>query len=297
VLGIRSVVLAFPLDVSRTVAALALAVAFLGASGCKGCSDGGPSPAASAKAPSHRAASASSGRAIEHPGQPLIRAIESLDARPDQKEKLAAIAASLEAQGKVVKATRGALAEALAAGVRANKIDRPALAPAIEGVKNAGKATQLGMQNAFDDLHKTLDIAQRKKLLTGMRRELDQRSNGGRGEGRFRVDEVGTELGLNPDQLAKIRAAIKEHAATLPPVESKDHRPVGQQLKDFVKAFESDEFDGKSFTIGGDPSQLAERGAELLIASTEATLPELNAEQRDKLADKLVERARPASPE
>jgi hypothetical protein len=270
-------------------ASLAVIIALIaggavGCDGCRGCSSG-PSAATSV--------TAGAGKVVDHGEQPLIRALDALELRPDQSARVRAVKEALEAQNKAVKESRSALALALADAVRKNNIDRDALAPRIAAIRDAARATHTGMQRAFDDLHRTLDAGQRKALLASMKHELGQRSNAGRGEGRFRMDEVGTEIGLAPDQISAIRAKVKEHIEKLPPPEgAHDHRPIGQQLRAFTIAFESDTFDGSSFELGGgDPGVIAERGAELLIASTEVTLPELTPDQRTKLADKFVERA------
>jgi Spy/CpxP family protein refolding chaperone len=270
---------------ARVAVALVLAALIGGAggcNGCKGCTSTGPSAAPKA--------SAASG---EHQEQPLVRALDGLEIVPEQSARIHAVKAALEAQNKIVKQARADLSLALAAQVRKNAIDRDALAPQIEAVKKATRATQVGMQRAFDDLHRTLDASQRKALLLSMKRELGQRSNAGRGEGRFRMDEVGTEIGLSSDQISNIRGRIKARFEKLPPIDAAhDHKPIGQQLHAFTVAFESDTFDGSSFDLGGgDTEAIAERGAELLIASAEAALPELTPEQRTKLADKFVERA------
>jgi hypothetical protein len=270
-------------------ASLAVIIALIaggatGCDGCKGCG-GGPSAATSASA---------AGKVVDHGEQPLIRALDALELHPDQSARVRAVKDALEAQNKAVRESRAALALALGDAVRKNNIDRDALAPKIAAIRDAARATHTGMQRAFDELHRTLDAGQRKALLSSMKHELGQRSNAGRGEGRFRIDEVGTEIGLAPDQIASIRAKIKEHVEKLPPPEGvHDRKPIGQQLRAFTIAFESDTFDGSSFDLGGgDPGVMAERGAELLIASTEAALPELTPDQRSKLADKFVERAR-----
>ncbi len=263
---------------ARVALALIVALVVGGVTGCNGCSgcSSGPSTAAPA--------GSGSARAGDRNEQPLIRALEGLEVHPEQTERIRTIKATLDAQSKLVKQARSTLALALADQVRKNAIDREALAPQIAGMKEAARATQTGMQRAFDDLHRTLDAAQRKALLGAMKRELAQRSNGGRGEGRFRMDEVGTEIGLTTDQIATIRAKIKEHMEHLPPPEvTHDRRPVGQQLRAFTVAFESDTFDGSAFDLGGgEGGNLAERGAELLIASAEAALPELNARPADE---------------
>src|SRR5262249_19089070 len=124
------------------------------------------------------------------------------------------------------------LATDLADGVAAGKIDHAKVDADVRDLSKAIAATKPGVQDAINRLHKTLDPAQRKKLVETMRAKGEEMREHGMGEhgmgehgmggmqgkpGEHGVGEGGMEghmgpladLGLTPEQKDKIHVKLE----------------------------------------------------------------------------------------
>jgi hypothetical protein len=100
---------------------------------------------------------------------------------------------------------------------------------------------------------------------------------------------LATDLGLTPDQMDGIRAAVGERPQT---VARRGPRAITARLSAFGDAFRNDKFDARArATADGANEHLVNWGAARMAHFVEAVNPMLAPDQRDKLAQRLRQHA------
>jgi Spy/CpxP family protein refolding chaperone len=272
----------------RTALLLALgaAVPLAGCGGSASTTDstGQPAPAAETASKSIKAkhggfSDVALGLALELPGL-----------RADQKQKIEAIRAELSSSTSGLKSAHLAFAKAVAAEVRAGKIDRAALAPAIEAMKTAGEAARPAEQKAWSDLHAVLDAGQRQALVQAGKQKF-----GGfhekRAEMHEHMEQVADELELSDAQRSAIKDRVKSGFMQHLGDHHAERGKMESRMKQLGDAFVSNDFDAVKLDVGKDAHPMAKHLTEGMLSLVEATLPELNAAQREKLAAHLEQHA------
>lgn len=235
----------------------------------------------------------------------LAHALERLSVRPAQRAEVDALQRELSAASAPAREATRLVMLAVADGVAAGRIDRRVVDPAIEAVATAAGSAKAGTQQVLGRLHATLDAAQRKLLVDAMREELAARHGGGDvaeehaerhpgggwkgGGGHLRV--IADAIGLSADQ----RDAIRDRLVAERPEGSPDRRAhrgeMRARLEEAAAAFVSETFDPRALEAASPPADRARRMPERMVHLAEVALPLLTAEQRQKLAGYLRDRA------
>jgi Spy/CpxP family protein refolding chaperone len=99
----------------------------------------------------------------------LVGDLAQVGIKPEQKAAVDAILADLEKLGDAGKEARTQLSNDLAEGAAAGKLDKAKIDADTKKLTQAADASTATMQDDLNKLHKTLDAAQRKKLVELMR--------------------------------------------------------------------------------------------------------------------------------
>ncbi|HEV8550463.1 MAG TPA: Spy/CpxP family protein refolding chaperone, partial [Polyangiaceae bacterium] len=99
----------------------------------------------------------------------LFSALDTIEIRADQKPAIDAIEADLEKTRDVGKEPRQKLVTDIADGVVAGKIDKAKTDADLRALSTAVASATPSVQDAINRLYKTLDAAQRKKLVEALR--------------------------------------------------------------------------------------------------------------------------------
>lgn len=261
------------------------------------------------KAEAPRAA-APQGEAREHfrkrghhgPGFMLHAALKELDLRPEQAEKIEGLLTELESAHPADSPAHQAFEQALAAGVRAGKLDRAALEPHLAALEKGATEGRKKVHAALNALHRTLDADQRKSLVAsleargeragkGRRHFGDEPGCGGGGQcdgadkhgfGRHHGPGFGMfgDLELTDAQRAKLRSALPDRGAMQQEMQRK-----GEHMKQLAAAFAGEGFDADKLATDAGKSPRAH--AEARVKHLDALLGVLEPAQREKLAARL----------
>lgn len=106
-------------------------------------------------------------------------ALDELELRPDQKTTIEGLMGELERVQPGQSQAHRDFQKALAAGIRAGKLDTAALAPHYAAIEKEATETSQKVHAALNKLHQTLTAEQRQKLVTA----LEQRMAKGPGPG------------------------------------------------------------------------------------------------------------------
>jgi hypothetical protein len=190
---------------------------------------------------------------------------------------------------------QGELAQAVAAEVRAGKIDRAKLEPRLKIARDAATAGKARQAKTLNALHATLDETQRKTLVGAVRERQEQRGRhmafAGRGEQTLKglgerrakreLERLSTDLELDPGQRAKAEKLV---AAT--PVLGASSRETREAPAALLDAFEKPTFDATKLDLDQDGEQALSQRIDYLNKLTQILRPE----QRTQLASSLGDR-------
>jgi Spy/CpxP family protein refolding chaperone len=219
----------------------------------------------------------------------INKALKVLDLADDQKTKLRDLLKPLMPSSEAKKELRAALA----AGVRANKLDDELIEEKVAAVEKVAAAAHAKAIEAVNTLHATLTPGQREALVESMRAKSQRRMPADWLE--TDVDPLGASsrramvrrgasaswgsltrgLGLSPEQRKKVRDAVK--------VALEARR---QRIYDMMDAFVVAEFDAESHAAADSESMLKEMLANR-IGVVRTLIDIVDAKQRDKLANNL----------
>jgi hypothetical protein len=212
-------------------------------------------------------------------GVPFLRAVDTLtNLRPDQKQTIDGLRASLQQQAAPVTAARAKLG------------DESRIQPLVQQIAAARAASRPAIQQAMNTLHDTLDASQRQALVDAMHAHRGEH----RGMMREHMAKIADELGLTEAQRESIKAAMHAERGEHRGHARGEHAEGKQHMQALATAFVSDDFDAAALNVGahdGMEKHFEKRMTRLL----EAAVPVLTADQREKLAAKIEARTQGAA--
>ncbi len=277
-----------------------------------------PVVASAAPAPAPAPAAAPAEHHGHKSGHPMVAMLvgdlAQVGIKPEQKAAVDAILADLEKLGDAGKEARTQLSNDLAEGAAAGKLDKAKIDADTKKLTQAADASTATMQDDLNKLHKTLDAAQRKKLVELMRAkgkeheehmkaEMGEHDKGPHGDhdkgphgdhgpmvpmdNHGPMDKMGEQLGLTPDQKEKLKgkmeAGMKAEMAKM----KEQHAGMEKRMKAVGDAFETDKFDAKKAGVGEKGGEMVKMMVGGKIRMVEAVLSVLTPEQRAKFAEHL----------
>jgi Spy/CpxP family protein refolding chaperone len=223
--------------------------------------------------------------------------IKDLDLSADQQPAVEKIRAELVSKMDPARAAGKDLANTLADGVAAGKIDRPKVDAAINKIATQAQGLHDASLTALNELHAALTAPQRAKLVDSLQAHWERWKEA---QGRDEADDhqhrsghllaLVRQLGVTQEQAEKIKASFRDKMKASP--QDHTHKEVQDHLQAFATAFKSDTFDAKKLAGAKVANgQMARWGATRMARFIEAATPVLTPEQRTKLAGILRERA------
>jgi Spy/CpxP family protein refolding chaperone len=269
-------------------------------------------PVAPSAAPAPAPTAAPAAAPAEHHGHKsghpmvamLIGDLAQVGIKPEQKAAVDAIVADLEKLGDATKEARTQLSNDIADGAAAGKLDKAKIDADVKKLAQAADATAATMQDDLNKLHKTLDAAQRKKLVELMRakgkeheehmkaemgehdkgHEKGDHDKGPHGE-HGHMDKLGEQLGLTPEQKDKLKGKMEAGMKAEMGKMKEHHAGMVKRMKAIGDAFETDKFDAKKAGVGEKGGEMVKMMAGGKIRMVEAVLTVLTPEQRAKFAE------------
>lgn len=219
----------------------------------------------------------------------LVADINEVGIRPDQKSAVDAIDAEFEKFDQATKETRVQLDSDIADGATAGKLDKGKIDADIKKLEKAAESSVASLQEATNKLHKTLDAAQRKKLVELMRAKgkeheehmKDEHEKGEHG----RLDKLGEKLSLTPEQREKLKTKLEAGMKAEMGKMKEHHEGMQKRMKAIGDAFETDKFDAKKVGVGEHAGEMAKMMATGQVRFVEAVLTVVTPEQRGKFAE------------
>ena len=258
----------------------------------------------------------------------LIASLSSVELKPEQKSAVDGIEADLEKLGEQHGESGKKLSEDVADGVAAGKIDHAKTDADIKAIVKAVEATQVGMQDAANRLHKELDPDQRKKLVETMRekgKEMREHGMGHGGPGEHEhehgqgaadhgpgpgpegheghegehghgmeghmMDKLADDLALTPEQREKIHTKLEAQMKAKEGTMKAKMAESEKHMKAVGDAFETDKFDAKKAGVGAQAPDMAKGMATERVTFVETILAVLTPDQRTKFAAHVKEHA------
>ena len=264
-------------------------------------------PVAATPAPAPAASPAPAEAEPEHhghrSGHPMVAMLMSelseVGIKPEQKSAVDAIDADIEKLGDATKEGRMQLNNDLAEGAAAGKLDKAKVDADVKKLEKAADSTAAALQDAVNKLHKTLDPAQRKKLVELMRAkgkeheehmkaEMAEHGKGEHEKGEHgRMEKMGEELGLTPEQREKLKAKLEAGMKAEMGKMKEHHAGMEKHMKAVGDAFETDKFDAKKVGVGEHAGDMVKMMTSGKIHMVEAVLSVLTPEQRSKFAEHI----------
>jgi hypothetical protein len=225
-------------------------------------------------------------------GLPVVFAVSLTEVtlRPDQHAAIDSMTKDLRMDQEPTREAWRQITVDLADEIAAGGVDHAKIDPEIDHLIQGIEANKSSLQDAVARLHATLDPSQRKKLMdvvlarAGSWQELAQFDARGPTD---RIHKLEDELGLGPDQRAKVEASATEvmraqaAAAQAKVVEAAGHsKKVGA-------AFAADTFDPQAAGVGKNTGDIARLWVKGWLAFVDSVVPILTPAQRGKFAEHL----------
>jgi hypothetical protein len=224
----------------------------------------------------------------------IAMSLDTLGVAPEKRAEVRKIQADLHAKLQPALAADQKLVATLADGVERSNLDPVKVDVAVADVVVAAGLVRDASTDALNQLHAALSAAERAALVDKVEAHwaVWQRSNaeetGGADADEGHLLVLAADLKLSEEQITKTRANI---AGSLQTVRRVDPKQTPAELKKFGAAFRSEAFEASAFTTESGPNgpdaRLAGWGASYLAHFVEAVSPELTAEQRAQLAQRL----------
>jgi hypothetical protein len=224
----------------------------------------------------------------------IAMSLDTLGVAPEKRAEVQKIQADLHTRLQPALAADQKLVATLADGVAASNLDPAKVDAAVADVVVAAGLVRDASTDALNQLHAALSAPERAALVDKVEAHwaVWQRANaeetGGADADEGHLLVLAADLKLSEEQIMKTRANI---GGSLKTVQRVDPKEMTAELKKFGDAFRSEAFDAKTFTTENGPhgpdARLAGWGATYLAHFVEALSPELTAEQRTQLADRL----------
>jgi Spy/CpxP family protein refolding chaperone len=228
----------------------------------------------------------------------IALSLDTLGVSGDQRAAIGKIHGDLLAKLEPARAAEQALHTALADGIAAGGIDRAKIDAALAQVSAAAAGAHDATADALDQLHATLTPEERGALADKVIAHWhvwqtatadEQRDPSGQPRKGGRLAPLAAEIGLTPDQVDKIHAALASPGASAPAF---DPQEVETHVRAFADAFRSGSFEAKTLASGATAdAHLAGAGAARMVRFYEAVDTAITADQRAKLAAILREHA------
>jgi Spy/CpxP family protein refolding chaperone len=221
----------------------------------------------------------------------IVMSLNDLELTADQKDKVEKIKADLMTKSEPAKAAGKDLANTLADGVAAGKLDKAKDDAAVAKLVTQVQTTHDASLGALNDLHEVLTPAQRAKLIDLVTDHWEKwKAAHGKDEADDKEHHPGfllglvREVGLTQDQADKIKASFKDNMKKSP--QDHTHKEVQDHLTAFAKDFKADKFDAKKLGPSGKmaAAHMAKWGASRRARFLEVAAPILTPDQRTKLA-------------
>jgi hypothetical protein len=226
----------------------------------------------------------------------VILSVETLGGTPEQHDKIEKVRLDLQAKTAPVhdanKNLLVVLADVLADGI-ATPEENAKVDTAVTQLAAAAAAAHAASADALNTLHGMLDAAQRTAVVDKVtahwqvwrqaNADEDKDNNGLPDAEERRLAHMTKMLGLAPDQVEKIKTALKTGMANLPG--KLDPAEIDAHIKAFGDAFVAETFDAKTLHGENASSHLAASGAGRMARFYTIVAPILTADQRTKLAD------------
>jgi hypothetical protein len=224
----------------------------------------------------------------------IAMSLDTLGVSSERRAAVQKIQADLHTRLQPALAAEQRLVAVLADGVSASNVDSAKVDAAVADVVVAAGLVRDASTDALNQLHAALNPAERAALVDKVqshwavwqRANAEDSGDASADDGHLAV--LAADLDLSPGQVTKTRANL---GAGLKTVARVDPKEMAEHLRKFGEAFQSDAFDAKAFTTetgpNGADARLAGWGATYLAHFIEALSPELTAEQRTKLAERL----------
>lgn len=226
----------------------------------------------------------------------VILSVETVGGTPEQKEKIDAVRKDLLAKTSPVhdanKNLFAVLADVLADG-NASPDDNTKLDAAVQQLVAAASAAHAASAQALNQLHGLLDASQRQTVVEKVQanwdvwrqanHDEDKDNNGIPDAEEHRLKRLTPALALTPDQIEKMKTALKPALANLPT--KLDPAEVDAHVKAFGEAFVKDAFDAATMKGETVSAHLAGSGAARMAKFYATIAPILTPDQRTKLAD------------
>ncbi|HSY21429.1 MAG TPA: hypothetical protein VK841_04905 [Polyangiaceae bacterium] len=260
-----------------------------------------PAPAAEAPAPDPQEDEETASEIVEHHRHHhrggivafIAMSLDTIGANDDQRAAIEKIQTALRVKLEPARVADQKLATVLADGIAAGSIDKAKVDAAIAKLAETSKGVHAAIADSLNELHGVLDDAERAALVDKVEAHWqvwkDANEEGAKaGEPREhgRIEALARALALTPDQVDKVRDAIRK----APAAHKFDEDKVAAHLAAFGTAFEAANFDAKKLS-GGDAinANLTSWGATSMAHFYEAILPVLTPDQRTKLAERVRE--------
>ncbi len=261
-----------------------------------------PAPAVAPPPPNPQGAEVSEGdeHREHHQGGVLsliVMSLNDLDLSADQKTAVEKIRTDLAAKMGPARAAGKDLANTLADGVAAGKVDKAKDDAAINKLVTQVQGLHDASLTSLNDLHAALNAQQRAKLVDEVQGHWEKwKEAHGKDEADDKQHRSGhllalvRDLGLSQDQADKIKASFKDKMKASP--QDHAHKEVQDHLTAFATAFKAETFDAKKLAgAKAANGHMAKWGATRMARFIEVATPVLTPEQRTKLAEKIRDHA------
>ncbi len=213
--------------------------------------------------------------------QILGESLSEVTLRPDQESAVEALGAQIEPLQVKVDAAESALLMALSDQVLTGMIRRDALEPQVAGYAEARQEVSGELRAAIEQLHDLLDPSQREDFADAIESRVHRvRRAILAGE---KLDDLAQALQLTDAQ----KQEISDNLAQLAP--SLEHERVA--IHAAIEGFRGETFSIEDYLPLAKVPERARQRAERIIDLTDATLRILDADQREKLADRIRDAA------
>jgi Spy/CpxP family protein refolding chaperone len=227
----------------------------------------------------------------------VVMSLKDLELTADQQAAVEKIRGDLATKMEPARADGKDLANTLADGVAAGKVDRAKVDASINKLVAEVSSAHDASMAALDQLHAALTSPQRAKLVDEVQDHWEKwKAAHGRDEADDKEHHNGhllalvRDLGLSADQAQKIKTSFHDKMKAAP--QDQAHKEVQDHLKAFATAFKADTFDAKKLSGGKAASgHMAKWGATRMARFVEVATPVLTPDQRTKFAQLIRDRA------
>lgn len=215
--------------------------------------------------------------------QIMMRALEDVDLRPEQKKEIGKLESDAEERRAPVKAAKREFVLALADQVEKGKIDRCEMAPKVKALSAKMADAKPGDREAFERLHQILDPEQRGEFVDALKKHWEEHKKAH--ESGAMVDKLAETLDLSSaqkDRVKHIVAGLKE---------IRDADPARAERRErwskILEAFKGDQFEMDEVAPMRDAAGKSAKKIDGALWAAEAVLPALTKEQRTLGAQKM----------